>query len=116
MDRERHQPERRARRALLLLLLLCVAAVAGRRVRSDARRNLDTLLEAAKSVFAAGGVDAPVRDIADRFEHRLFLSATPHNGHANSFATLLEILPQQLVLSEEPKRRFFPALANPLSQ
>lgn len=36
-----------------------------------------------------------MRDIADRFEHRLFLSATPHNGHANSFATLLEILDPQ---------------------
>lgn len=36
-----------------------------------------------------------VRDIADRFEHRLFLSATPHNGHSNSFATLLEILDPQ---------------------
>lgn len=33
-----------------------------------------------------------VRDLANRFEHRLFLSATPHNGHSNSFSTLLEIL------------------------
>jgi len=33
-----------------------------------------------------------IRDIAWRFEHRLFLSATPHNGHSNSFSTLLEIL------------------------
>ncbi|MBU6336135.1 MAG: DEAD/DEAH box helicase, partial [Chloroflexi bacterium] len=33
-----------------------------------------------------------VRDLAGRFEHRLFLSATPHNGHSNSFATLLELL------------------------
>jgi hypothetical protein len=33
-----------------------------------------------------------VRDLAARFEHRLFLSATPHNGHSNSFATLLELL------------------------
>jgi hypothetical protein len=33
-----------------------------------------------------------VRDLARRFEHRLFLSATPHNGHSASFATLLEIL------------------------
>lgn len=33
-----------------------------------------------------------IRDIADRFEHRLFLSATPHNGHSNSFSALLEIL------------------------
>jgi ERCC4-related helicase len=36
-----------------------------------------------------------VRDVAPRFEHRLFLSATPHNGHSNSFAALLEILDSQ---------------------
>ena len=33
-----------------------------------------------------------VRDVGGRFEHRLFLSATPHNGHSNSFSTLLELL------------------------
>ena len=33
-----------------------------------------------------------IRDLAARFEHRLFLSATPHNGHSNSFSALLEIL------------------------
>lgn len=33
-----------------------------------------------------------VRDLCGRFEHRLFLSATPHNGHSNSFATLMELL------------------------
>jgi superfamily II DNA or RNA helicase len=36
-----------------------------------------------------------VRDLAHRFEHRLFLSATPHNGHSNSFSALLEILDPQ---------------------
>jgi superfamily II DNA or RNA helicase len=36
-----------------------------------------------------------VREIAGRFEHRLFLSATPHNGHSNSFSALLEILDPQ---------------------
>jgi AcrR family transcriptional regulator len=36
------------------------------RVRADARRNLDTLLQTAKAVFAASGVDAPVREIADK--------------------------------------------------
>ena len=35
-----------------------------RRVRADARRNEDAVLEAAKVVFARLGVDAPVRDIA----------------------------------------------------
>lgn len=36
-----------------------------------------------------------VRDIAPRFDNRLFLSATPHNGHSNSFTALLEILDRQ---------------------
>ncbi len=36
-----------------------------------------------------------IRDLAGRFEHRLFLSATPHNGHSNSFAALLELLDPQ---------------------
>lgn len=42
------------------------ATAAPRRVRADARRNLDGLLEAAKAVFAVSGVDAPVREIAER--------------------------------------------------
>lgn len=33
-----------------------------------------------------------IRELAPRFEHRLFLSATPHNGHSNSFSALLELL------------------------
>lgn len=33
-----------------------------------------------------------LRLIAPQFEHRLFLSATPHNGHTRSFSGLLEIL------------------------
>lgn len=37
-----------------------------RRVRADARRNIDALLDAAKSVFAESGVDAPVREIATK--------------------------------------------------
>ncbi|MBC8120658.1 MAG: DEAD/DEAH box helicase [Gemmatimonadaceae bacterium] len=36
-----------------------------------------------------------VRGLAPRFEHKLFLSATPHNGHSNSFAALLEMLDPQ---------------------
>jgi AcrR family transcriptional regulator len=37
-----------------------------RRVRADALRNEDAVLEAAKAVFADLGVDAPVREIAAR--------------------------------------------------
>ena len=36
-----------------------------------------------------------VRDLAGHFEHRLFLSATPHNGHSNSFSALLAMLDPQ---------------------
>ncbi|WP_144760787.1 TetR/AcrR family transcriptional regulator [Curtobacterium sp. 9128] len=35
-------------------------------MRADARRNLDALTDAAKSVFATDGVDAPAKVIADR--------------------------------------------------
>jgi AcrR family transcriptional regulator len=37
-----------------------------RRVRADARRNIDTLLQTALAVFATSGVDAPVRKIAEQ--------------------------------------------------
>jgi len=37
-----------------------------KRVRSDAQRSLDALIKAAKAVFATSGVDAPVREIADK--------------------------------------------------
>lgn len=43
-----------------------LAANPGRRVRADAQRNIDALLEAAMAVFMTTGVDAPVREIADR--------------------------------------------------
>ena len=36
-----------------------------RRLRADARRNVDALLEAAKTVFRTSGVDAPAKEIAD---------------------------------------------------
>ncbi|PRX50091.1 TetR family transcriptional regulator [Prauserella shujinwangii] len=39
---------------------------APRRLRADAQRNIDSLLEAAKTVFAASGVDAPAKEIAGR--------------------------------------------------
>jgi AcrR family transcriptional regulator len=37
----------------------------GRRLRADAQRNVDALLEAAKAVFATSGVNAPAKEIAD---------------------------------------------------
>jgi hypothetical protein len=36
-----------------------------------------------------------VRQIAELFAHRLFLTATPHNGHSNSFSALLAMLDPQ---------------------
>ncbi|MEO7719891.1 MAG: DISARM system SNF2-like helicase DrmD [Capsulimonas sp.] len=57
---------------------------------------LDEAHHAAPSSGGKYGIESKltraVRDLAGRFEHRLFLSATPHNGHSNSFSTLLELL------------------------
>ena len=57
---------------------------------------LDEAHHAAPSSGGRYGIESKftraVRDLGGRFEHRLFLSATPHNGHSNSFSTLLELL------------------------
>lgn len=57
---------------------------------------LDEAHHAAPSSGGRYGIETKftrsIRDLASRFEHRLFLSATPHNGHSNSFSTLLELL------------------------
>lgn len=36
-----------------------------------------------------------MRSLAPHFEHKLFLSATPHNGYRESFAAMLELLDSQ---------------------
>ena len=60
---------------------------------------LDEAHHAAPASGAKYAIDSKItraiRDLAGRFEHRLFLSATPHNGHSNSFSALLEILDPQ---------------------
>lgn len=71
---------------------------------------LDEAHHAAPSSGAAWAIESQmtkaVREIASIFEHRLFLSATPHNGHSNSFATLLEILdPQRFTRGIEVEAR-----------
>ncbi|MEW6321220.1 MAG: DISARM system SNF2-like helicase DrmD [Acidobacteriota bacterium] len=60
---------------------------------------LDEAHNAAPASGARYAIDSQftrsIRELAPRFEHRLFLSATPHNGHSNSFSSLLEILDPQ---------------------
>ena len=57
---------------------------------------LDEAHNAAPASGAKYAIDSmlthAVRELAPLFEHRLFLTATPHNGHSNSFAALLELL------------------------
>ena len=57
---------------------------------------LDEAHHAAPSSGGRYGIETKftkaIRILSAKFEHRLFLSATPHNGHSNSFSTLLEIL------------------------
>jgi superfamily II DNA or RNA helicase len=46
-----------------------------------------------------------IRELAPHFEHRLFVSATPHNGYTESFTALLELLdPQRFARGVEPSR------------
>jgi SNF2 family DNA or RNA helicase len=51
---------------------------------------------ASRSVYAVDShTTRAIREVAERFEHRLFLSATPHNGLSNSFSALLQLLDPQ---------------------
>jgi hypothetical protein len=65
----------RARKGLLILDEAHVAAPA-----SASKYATDT------------AITETIRALAPRFDNRLFLSATPHNGHSNSFSALLELL------------------------
>ena len=57
---------------------------------------LDEAHHAAPSSGGRYGIESQftraVRELGGLFEHRLFLSATPHNGHSSSFSTLMELL------------------------
>jgi hypothetical protein len=55
-----------------------------------------TAAPASASLYAVDSrLTRVIQDVAPRFEHRLFLSATPHNGHSNSFSALLNLLDPQ---------------------
>lgn len=94
-----------------LLAHLGALSQSGSQSSSRAKKSLLILDEAHTAAPASGGryaVDSQtthvVRDIAPRFENRLFLSATPHNGHSNSFSALLEILDPQRFTRGVPVR------------
>lgn len=72
--------------------------------RGGWRRDFDILVvDEAHNVAPTGSsnyaVDSQrtqaIREIAPHFEHRLFLTATPHNGYQESFSSLLELLDDQ---------------------
>lgn len=47
-----------------------------------------------------------IRNLAPHFEHKLFLTATPHNGYRESFSALLELLDnQRFSRGTEPDRK-----------
>jgi len=78
-------------------------------------RRFDILIvDEAHNVAPAGGgnfaIDSlrtqAIRTIAPHFEHKLFLTATPHNGYVESFSALLELLDnQRFARSVLPDRR-----------
>jgi ERCC4-related helicase len=62
-----------------------------------------------------------LRRIAPHFEHRLFLSATPHNGYTVSFTGLLELLDpvrfqQKAMLDEQDHRQVYLSMVRRLKQ
>lgn len=76
-----------------------------------APRSLFIVDEAHAAAPSSGGALArdsdttrAVRNLARLFEHRLFLSATPHNGHSGSFSALMEILDPQRFTRHIPVR------------
>jgi hypothetical protein len=80
------------------LYLICCRGLGDllRRFRPRALLILNEAHHAAPASGSRYAIDSQftrsVRGLADRFEHWLFLSATPHNGHSNSFSALLEIV------------------------
>lgn len=83
------------------------------RLGARARKSLLVMDEAHTAAPASAsryavdsGTTRVVRSLAPRFDHRLFLSATPHNGHSNSFSALLELLdPHRFTRGVKPSRQ-----------
>jgi len=67
--------------------------------RGDTMFILDEAHNAAPASGSKYAIDSKltksIRDLTPLFGHKLFLSATPHNGHSNSFSSLLEMLDPQ---------------------
>lgn len=73
-------------------------------VKTSYPRKFDILIiDEAHNVAPAGSANYAVesqrtqliREIAPHFQHKLFLTATPHNGYTESFTSLLELLDDQ---------------------
>ena len=68
-------------------------------------------LRGSDHILHAGDIGKPeilhaLRELAPHFEHKLFLTATPHNGYPESFSALLELLDnQRFARSTTPDRK-----------
>ncbi|WP_344652255.1 DISARM system SNF2-like helicase DrmD [Cryptosporangium japonicum] len=93
-------PQVRAQRMLRDVYAPIERYGAGRRYAFDVLVVDEAHHVAPSSPSAFGGVGyaidshrtMAVRELAERCEHRLFLSATPHNGHPESFTALMEMI------------------------
>jgi hypothetical protein len=107
-------------------MIVSYALLRGARGRSSGAKHLELLLRAlgersprtllvldeCHQVAPAGGALYPidtrttraVRQVSERVGHRLFLSATPHNGHSQSFSALLHLLDPQRFTRGVPVR------------
>ena len=87
----------RLRKSLLILDEAHTVAPASNRAGNISKKS-------GQQYAVDSNVTSVAREIAKRFENRLFLSATPHNGHSNSFSALLEILDPQRFTRGVPVR------------
>ena len=60
--------------------------------RTTSRRPVPVALGGGRGYAVDSHRTVATRELASRCEHRLFLTATPHNGHSESFTALLEMI------------------------
>ena len=86
----------------------------GGQIESTYPRRFDILVvDEAHNVSPSGSLHyaidsqrtAAIREMTAHFEHKLFLSATPHNGYPESFSALLELLDNQRFARGVPPER-----------
>lgn len=88
----------------------------GTPIAGEVQRSAHFSVGATSNEHAGGHYATPsqrteaVREIAPHFEHRLFVSATPHSGYTESFTALLALLDPPALRPADPAKTRHPRL------